>query len=141
MQIDNDNSIIWPGGQTDIPKDYDPTPAEEADWWKTSWGLGIVTGGSLLFLLIILFYLHFWYKSADDEAKEVRDRKKDREKSDMLGVSLNYLLHELEDDADAAARHGITHGIDDKKLYNYHEMLSKKQEEAAGDEKKEKARR
>ena len=131
--------IIWPGGQTDIPKDYDPPAAAEEDWWNTSWGLTIVIGGPLS-LLLIATYLYWagklWFQRADDEAKEAQVRKKGREKSDMLGVSLNYLLHELEDDADAAARHGITHGIDNKKLYNYDEMLSKKLEEPDTDEKK-----
>ena len=82
------------------------------DWWETSWGLGILIGGPLLFMfsvIAIALYLagKLWFKHADDEAREARVRKQEKEESIMLGVSLVYLLNELEDDADAAANHLI----------------------------------
>ena len=118
------------------------------DWWETSWGLGILIGGNLLFAFIVIavaLYLagKLWFKHADDEAREARVRKQEKEESIMLGVSLVYLLNELEDDADAAAKHGIA----DKKLYKYSsdsdmldhdQLVGGKLEEAAGDKKKEK---
>ena len=102
--------VYWDGSTTAPSADW---PANDGDdWWKAVWFIAIVT--SIFVLVSLGVSVYIWKQKQEiEEMKQAKDKQETEsrlsqtDESIMLGVSLGYLLTELEEDAHKVTEHVI----------------------------------